>query len=112
MDPLITLPLIAFCCVAVIDVTDIIDSLDGLLSRLIGVKAHVPKPFSCSLCMTHWIGLIWLLCTGSLTLPLYAWLLLLSLLTPVIQDIVRLFIEACSALTNAVARLIETLRFK
>lgn len=110
MDPLTILPLITFCCVAVIDMTGIIDSIDGMLSRLLKVKAHLPKPFSCSLCMTHWTGLIWLLVTGQLTLALYAWLLLLSLLTPVVQDIIRFFIESCGALMNMLFKVLQKLR--
>lgn len=110
MDPLIVLPLIMFCAVAVIDLSGIIDSLDSLLSKVLGVKAHVPKPFSCSLCMTHWTGLIWLLCTGKLTLMLYAWLLLLSLLTTVVADLLRFFIEACQSLVGLLYKILKNIR--
>lgn len=110
MDPLIVLPLIMFCAVAVIDMSGIIDSIDSLLSKFIGTKAHVPKPFSCSLCMTHWTGLIWLICTGKLTLLLYAWLLLLSLLTSVVADLTRFFIEACQALVAFLFKMLKNIR--
>ena len=45
------------------------------------------KPFDCSLCMTFWIGLIYLIITGSFTIPFIGYVCLLSFLTPVIQEI-------------------------
>lgn len=47
------------------------------------------RPFECSYCLTHWTGLIYLLCTGW-TLSLYTLLLLICLMTPIIKDILML----------------------
>ena len=44
------------------------------------------KPFDCSLCMTFWIGLIYLIITGSFTIPFIGYVCLLSFLTPIIQE--------------------------
>lgn len=44
------------------------------------------KPLDCSLCMMHWIGLIYLLFTG-FSIPLYALICILSLLTPVTSNL-------------------------
>ena len=44
------------------------------------------KPFDCSLCMTFWIGLIYLIITGSVTIPFIGYVCLLSFLTPIIQE--------------------------
>ena len=44
------------------------------------------KPFDCSLCMTFWIGLLYLIITGSFTIPFIGYVCLLSFLTPIIQE--------------------------
>lgn len=45
------------------------------------------KPFDCSLCMTFWIGLLYLIIIGSFTIPYIGYVCLLSFLTPIIQEI-------------------------
>lgn len=41
------------------------------------------KPFLCSMCMTHHIGLIYILITGNFSIPMWGFVCLLSFLTPV-----------------------------
>lgn len=43
-----------------IDISGIIESIEWWLSKWLKVNCKIPKPFSCSLCMTFWIGLIWI----------------------------------------------------
>jgi hypothetical protein len=54
--------------VFVVDVSGIIESAEWWLSKWISKPCKIPKPFSCSLCMTFWLGLIWILIYG-FTLP-------------------------------------------
>lgn len=44
----------------IIDISGIIESIEWWLSKWLKVPCKIPKPFSCSLCMTFWIGLIWI----------------------------------------------------
>lgn len=53
--------LIATIVCFVIDVSGIIESVEWYLTKLIEKCVKIPKPFSCSLCMTFWIGLIWII---------------------------------------------------
>jgi hypothetical protein len=48
------------------------------------------KPFDCSYCMTHHIGLIYLIIIGNLNMMTYATLITLAYLTPVIKDLMIL----------------------
>lgn len=43
-----------------IDISGIIETIEWWLSKWLKVSCKVPKPFSCSLCMTFWVGLIWI----------------------------------------------------
>lgn len=44
----------------IIDISGIIESIEWWLSKWLKVNCKIPKPFSCSLCMTFWMGLIWI----------------------------------------------------
>lgn len=48
------------------------------------------KPFDCSLCMTWWTNLIYLLCSGNLTLFNIFIVIILSLLASEISELLRL----------------------
>lgn len=85
--------LIAICVVMIVDISGFIDSVKIGLKRWLGIRGGVTlKPFDCSLCMTHWIGLIYLLFTG-FTLQSYALLLFISVLTPTIASAILLIRE-------------------
>lgn len=66
--------------------------------------ARLPKPFSCSTCMTHALGLIYLLITANLTIPNYTYLLAISYLTPTIKLVITL-VE--TSLNNIIGKLID-----
>ena len=80
--------LIALICVIIIDISGIVEEAEAGLSRWLGTKARIPKPFSCSLCMTHWTALIYILCLGQFSILNYAYILFIAVLTPVIGDVV------------------------
>lgn len=46
--------------VYVIDLSGVIFSIEDFFSKWLKAKAKIPKPFSCSLCMVWWTGLIYL----------------------------------------------------
>ena len=60
------------------------------------------RPFQCSYCMTHHVGVIYLLIVGELSLLTYAFLLWLCLMTPVIKDILMLIKAFCSKIIDVI----------
>lgn len=77
--------LVQFICVCIVDVLGAVDEmLTPLVKRLTGSKiGHIGKPLNCSTCLTWWIGLFYILFAGEFTLPNIAYVLALSVLTPV-----------------------------
>lgn len=89
----ITLLLITICVVIIIDLSGIIDDVETRLSKWLKGRVVIGKPWGCSFCMSHHISLVYLLCVGKLTLPLYALILLFALLTPVFSTFMVLVRE-------------------
>ena len=93
--------LIALICVVIIDISGFIEDIEIILAKWLKVKSvRIPKPFSCSFCLTHWIGLAYLLFCGALSLSSYAVLLLACVLTPVIGEAVWHFRDALGVWVN------------
>lgn len=82
----IAILLIAVICVSIIDISGFIEGFEEFLTRLLGYRVHIPKPFSCSLCSCFWISIIYSIFTHCFTLPVIAYSLIISVLTPVISD--------------------------
>lgn len=102
----INLLLIAICAVCVIDISGFVEEIEAYLTKLFKspLPLHIPKPISCSLCTTHWIGLIWLIASGNWTLLTYAALLLISVATPVINDIIHLVLDGITKLICVISK--------
>ena len=96
--------LIQFICVMLVDVTGVIeDMLTPIVRWLTGSKiGTVGKPFSCSLCMTFWTGLIYLLCTGNFTIVNFTVLLLLACLTPVTLMVYHLVVDLFTRMVESI----------
>ena len=84
----ISILLIALISVLVIDVSGFIENAEGILGKFLGYNVHIPKPFSCSLCTSFWASLIFSIATHNFSLPVIAYSLFISFLTPVISDAV------------------------
>ena len=84
----VNLFLVAWICVFVIDCSGIIDEIEKAMKK-IHPFFHVPKPFSCSLCMTWWLSLIYLLAIGRFSFPYVAITALFAILTSQIRSIIQ-----------------------
>lgn len=77
--------LIAAIVVFVVDLSGFTDSwrrpLSDWLHRKTGYTIKYFPPFDCSLCLTFWVGLVWLAVHGSFTLPNVAFVCLAAYLT-------------------------------
>lgn len=85
--------LIAFIVVAVLDVSGFYDEVYLMVKRWLtggrfASEVNYIKPWSCSLCMTHHIALIYVIIAGAFSLGVWAYIMMVALLTPVIKEAV------------------------
>lgn len=73
--------LLTLVVVWIVDLSGWTDTWLGWLSRWLGRSVRELKPFSCSLCMTWWTGIVYALCQRCLTIPLLAYIALLAFLS-------------------------------
>lgn len=107
LDLLCMTLIITYC----IDVSGFWASISTIISGWL-TNGKIKKPFSlrplsCPLCMTFWCGLAYLLITGTFTIPMVAYVCLLSYLTTVFADIMRLVTELLKTLIIKINSLIE-----
>lgn len=79
---------ITFIIVFIIDISGFIDEAEIMLGKWLKGKVIIPKPFSCSLCMSWWVNLVYLLCVGQFTLTNITIVAIFAILTPVISTFV------------------------
>ena len=102
---IIDLILIQLIIVFIIDLSGAVESFKLFLSKIL-TKGKIQttnfdlKPFTCSLCSTWWIGLIYLLICHSFTIPYIALVALLSYLTPLSSSILLLIKDLAIFLIN------------
>lgn len=102
---IIDLILIQLIIVFIIDLSGAVESLKLFISKIL-TKGKIQttnfdlKPFTCSLCSTWWIGLIYLLVCHSFTIPYIALVALLSFLTPLSSSILLLIKDLAIFLVN------------
>lgn len=76
--------ILSLMAVFVIDYSGFIPSIEEYLRKMLKMRMlKIPKPFSCSLCLSIWSGLFYLLIANQLTFINLMCLTLISALTPV-----------------------------
>lgn len=108
----INILLIAVIVVCIVDISGFIDTLKSALNKLLtkgkfSNSNYTLKPFDCSLCMTFWIGLIYLIINNQLTLLNVSILLLIAVSTPIINDTIRLIQDLITKIINTIYRKIN-----
>ena len=96
MDILIDILMIAWLCVFVIDCTTILPDFEEWVKSHRGWWCRTyqnRKPFTCSLCMSWWLSLAWILINNRFTLPFIAFAAIVAFLTPQIKGIVQLLVD-------------------
>ena len=92
---------LAFIVVYIIDETGIVNSLKTFIKRWLNVKSDITlKPFDCSLCMTHWVCLVYAFIFGNLSIFVYLYILFLSCNTDNIYALIQKVNEVISKFTN------------
>lgn len=83
--------LLTLLIVFVLDCTDFYDNVFQTISKALThgkfTKVKYIKPFSCSLCMSWWCGLAYLLIVGALSVGSVAYVALMAFLTPIFKDL-------------------------
>lgn len=95
---MIDILMIAVIVVCIVDISGFTDSWKSALKKVFtkGMMSdpyYTLKPFDCSLCMTFWTGLAYMIVTHQVTLFMTAYLLIISIMTPVIKDVIILIRE-------------------
>lgn len=98
---------IAVIVVIVIDISGFIDEIKGLIGRLLNISNVRLKPFDCSFCMTFWVSMCYLIYANELSLTTVMVSLLMSTLTPVIEDLIYLMRDLTANLINKISNLIN-----
>lgn len=104
--------LLAIILVIITDLSGIVEYVKShLYFRLRGTYDYPPSwdspiihLMSCSLCQTWWVGLVYLIVIGQVTIPAIAYLLAIAYLTTTIKDII-VFIK--ETLTKAIDKLFK-----
>lgn len=105
----IDLLILAAVVVFVVDLSGFSDTLLGLANRLArprGWEFQSLKPFTCSLCATWWLGLLYLAATHHLTLQGVGMVALVSLLTTPMANAEALVKESLLAVLELIYKLI------
>ena len=101
---MINLLVLTLLCVFVIDCSGVIDELEASLAKWLRVKSvRIPKPFSCSLCTSWWLGLVYLIVTQHFTLLWVGYVALLAFLTPVFYNALTLLRDLLNKLLGLVS---------
>lgn len=109
---LINLTLIAAIVVFIVDISGAVDSLKSGLKWIL-TKGKMKnsdyqlKPLDCSLCMTFWSDIIYLLITNNFTLPYLAFVCLLACFTGVIKTSILLVEDILIKITQLIYKLID-----
>ena len=91
METLLNIILITVTVTLIIDVSGFADTIRRFFTAL---GKRTPKLFVCSLCLSFWCQMIYLVITNSLNLFYIAYALVLSNLTPIIKGLWELVFDA------------------
>ena len=92
---------LAFIVVYIIDETGIVNSLKTFIKRWLNTKSDITlKPLDCSLCMTHWVCLVYAFIFNELNIFVYLYILFLSCNTDNIYAFIQKVNEVISKFTN------------
>ena len=103
--------LITICWVIVLDQLHFVDDFTSTIKSILTKgKFRNPiqiKPFNCSVCMSFWTNLIYILIVGKFSIFMIGYILLLSWSAPLINSIFTLLKNIFIKLTNTLANLFD-----
>ena len=93
MKAIIDIILVALVTIYIVDLSGFTETLLKVISAYKGRKITELKPFSCSLCMVWWVCLIFSLVSGKCSIPVVAFIALLSFLSTPLGQLLLLIRE-------------------
>ena len=106
MKTIIDLILVAFITIYIVDLSGFTDTWLQFLSAYKDKRITELKPFSCSLCMVWWVCLAFLLMSAKLSLPMVAFIALLSFLSAPIGQFLVFLREGLNKVVNKLMNLL------
>lgn len=94
--------LIALICSFGIGYSGFIDNLEDYGKRVWGRFFRIPKPFSCELCSTFWLCILYLILTGHFTLIWIAVACVAAASTKVIVPLIGLAVDFMNKMINTI----------
>ena len=110
MKCVVDILLLAAIIVFVVDLSGFTQTWKKWLGKWLGVQIGDVPPFDCSLCLTFWAGLIYLIVEGDFSIPALAYLALVSYCTVLMGEILTAIRELLSALVRWLWKLIDKLK--
>ena len=98
---------IAIITVIIIDISGFVDSVKEFIGKMLGITNVRLKPLECSLCMNFWVSMCYLIWVGELSITTVMVTLLLSVMTPVISDLIYLIRDMIATIINKISSLIN-----
>lgn len=100
----INLFLIALIVVFIEDYSGFIFEMESLLTKKLKspIPFTIPKPFSCSLCMTFWLNLIYIIVAGKFSIINIALVCIISALTQEILKIIYFIKDTISTVIDSI----------
>lgn len=101
---IIDLICMTFIMVFIIDISGVVEHLENFLTKLFKSKfqLHIPRPFSCSLCMTFWSGIIYIICNDEFSITSIAIVCLCALFSSTFTDAINVIINNIKKLLNKI----------
>ena len=106
MKAIIDIILVALVTIYIVDLSGFTETWLNILSNYRGRKITGLKPFSCSLCMVWWVCLIFSLVTGECSIPMVAFIALLSFLSVPLGQLLILIRDAFLKVINKLMELL------
>lgn len=96
--------LLALVVVYVVDISGIIDTLKETIGKVLHIKVGRLRSLDCSLCMVWWVCLIYAICVGSFSIPMLAYISLLSFLAIRLADLMRLISDIIGSFIEQISK--------
>ena len=93
--------------VIIIDISGFVDEVKGLIGRLLNIANVRLKPLDCSFCLNFWVSMVYLIYANKLNLTTVMFSLLMSVMTPTIQDLIYVIRDLIANLINKISNLIN-----
>lgn len=110
---MINLFILTCIIVFIIDLSGFVDEMvKRLYNKYIKVGDYhtlIPKlkPLTCATCLNFWVGTIYILATGTFTIPLFAYVCMLSFFSTTIGDILVMIKDILNKIINLIYKLID-----